>query len=1043
MQVADCGDEILVVSAITAANILSTVTGLSTTVTSYALDHNLTFPYVTIPHFDKHGDGFLKLAGAQYIGLCQIIKEDHRSEWESWSVQNQWIPEAYRPAGVPPNDSLIVPFIFEVGAEGLQPVVSKPDQTLYPVWQLSPTIPGYVNLDVQQVFPNVASSLAKLEAGEPATLSPPQEGEGATVDLDDPATWPATFLVSPVNDDFDRKGKLVAFISAIVPWHNFFENTLPDGSKGMCVIIRSTCRPSLTYQVNGRNVEFLGIGDLHDPTFDHLVMIGAFESDEQSSDNQQEGDCDFTLHVYPTTKELYDSSKSHNPVYFTFTVVLIFLLTSVVFVIYDSLVQQRQEKVMTSAQQSNPLVSSLFPAQVRDRFMGKGQLNEEEYHVPALSSGSNGAEYTAAHLLSTKPIADLFPNTTVLFADISGFTAWSSVREPSQVFTLLEQIYNSFDTIAKKKRIFKVETIGDCYVAATGLPEPREDHAVAMARFAHDCRHKMNSVVKKLEVLLGPDTADLSMRFGLHSGPVTAGVLRGEKSRFQLFGDTVNTAARMESTGARNKIHISQATADLLIGADKADWVKKRESMVTAKGKGLMQTYWLSLEDDSSDVTASNTHDTHIVRSTEISNELLPGDARTQRLIEWNVDVLQRQLQKIIAMRKTSSKKPNQKASKELEVKHPDGSTVLDEVREVIPLCTEAKTYRENPEDIELSVAVLSQLRDYVSAIAAMYQDNPFHSFEHASHVTQSVTKLLARVVTPESIDYDDLCYKKQGANDLHEYTYGITSDPLIQFACAFSALIHDADHTGLPNAQLVKENTDIAKMYKNKSVAEQNSVDIAWDLLMEPLYMDLRNCIYQSQDELERFRHLIVNAVMATDIADKEQAAFRKKRWEKAFHSAGDDPHSDSASESTREAVNRKATIVIEHLIQASDVSHTMQHWHVYLKWNERLFHEMYNAYLEGRAENDPSETWYQGELGFYDFYIIPLAKKLKDCGVFGVASDEYLDYATANRTEWEIKGKEIVRDYLMLHKTEQLDFRTGRDRNIFAINRVGGNRD
>jgi hypothetical protein len=308
-----------------------------------------------------------------------------------------------------------------------------------------------------------------------------------------------------------------------------------------------------------------------------------------------------------------------------------------------------------------------------------------------------------------------------------------------------------------------------------------------------------------------------------------------------------------------------------------------------------------------------------------------------------------------------------------------------------------------------------AQLRGYVSAIAAMYHDNPFHNFEHASHVTQSVTKLLARVVTPESIDYKDLCYTKQGANDLHEYTYGITSDPLIQFACAFSALIHDVDHTGLPNAQLIKENSELAKMYNNKSPAEQNSVDIAWDLLMEPAYRDLRNCIYQSEEEFERFRQLIVNAVMATDIADKEQATFRKKRWEKAFRS--DDNDTDRESESTQEAVNRKATIVIEHLIQASDVSHTMQHWHVYLKWNERLFHEMYKAYLEGRAEKDPSETWYQGELGFYDFYIIPLAKKLKECGVFGVASDEYLDYANVNRAEWESKGKQIVRDYLMLY--------------------------
>jgi class 3 adenylate cyclase len=123
----------------------------------------------------------------------------------------------------------------------------------------------------------------------------------------------------------------------------------------------------------------------------------------------------------------------------------------------------------------------------------------------------------------------------------------------SKVFTLLEQIYNSFDAIAKRRKIFKVETIGDCYgmfrsqsspvlcvfvqstthssffsmlpldgeVAVAGLPEPRDDHAEVMARFSNECRWKMIAVVKRLEVLLGPDTSDLAMRFGLHSGPVT------------------------------------------------------------------------------------------------------------------------------------------------------------------------------------------------------------------------------------------------------------------------------------------------------------------------------------------------------------------------------------------------------------------------------------------------------------------------------------------------------------------------------------------
>jgi hypothetical protein len=101
---------------------------------------------------------------------------------------------------------------------------------------------------------------------------------------------------------------------------------------------------------------------------------------------------------------------------------------------------------------------------------------------------------------------------------------------------------------------------------------------------------------------------------------------------------------------------------------------------------------------------------------------------------------------------------------------------------------------------------------------------------------------------------------------------------------------------------------------------------------------------------------------------------------------------------------------IEFDTVIQASDVSHTMQHWHIYRKWNARLFEELYRAYVEGRSDKDPSEFWYKGEIGFFDFYIIPLAKKLKDCGVFGVSSDEYLNYAMKNRQEWEDRGLEVV---------------------------------
>jgi len=142
----------------------------------------------------------------------------------------------------------------------------------------------------------------------------------------------------------------------------------------------------------------------------------------------------------------------------------------------------------------------------------------------------------------------------------------------------------------------------------------------------------------------------------------------------------------------------------------------------------------------------------------------------------------------------------------------------------------------------------------------------------------------------------------------------------------------------------------------------------------------------YVNENEYFRFRQLIVNIVLATDVMDKELGDARKARWNTAFSSSV-----TAEPESTQTAVNRKATIVMEHLIQASDVAHTMQHWHVYRKWNARLFEEMYGAYLEGRAEKNPADFWYEGEKGFLDFYIIPLAKKLKTCGVFGVSSDEY----------------------------------------------------
>jgi len=167
-------------------------------------------------------------------------------------------------------------------------------------------------------------------------------------------------------------------------------------------------------------------------------------------------------------------------------------------------------------------------------------------------------------------IADLFPHCMVMFADVAGFTVWSSTWDLAHVFVLLQTLYQVFDAIAKRHKVFKVETIGDSYAAVAGLPDPQPNHAVIMAwyvysptfsliwrheltnftqsyfRFTRDCIVRMKELMSDLKSSLGPKMADLTIWISMHSGPVTASALKGDRACFQLFGDTVNTAAHME-----------------------------------------------------------------------------------------------------------------------------------------------------------------------------------------------------------------------------------------------------------------------------------------------------------------------------------------------------------------------------------------------------------------------------------------------------------------------------------------------------------------
>ena len=157
-----------------------------------------------------------------------------------------------------------------------------------------------------------------------------------------------------------------------------------------------------------------------------------------------------------------------------------------------------------------------------------------------------------------------------------------------------------------------------------------------------------------------------------------------------------------------------------------------------------------------------------------------------------------------------------------------------------------------------LSVSSLEKiliLVDYLPFIKSWLFASPFFPLD-AAHVTMATDKFLRRIVAPDIEAKDGSMI----ASELHNYTHGINSDPLTILAIIFSALIHDVDHRGVSNARLAEEEKDMASLYQNKSIAEQNSLDIAWDLLMENKFDDLRGCLFADKSELGRFRQILVN---------------------------------------------------------------------------------------------------------------------------------------------------------------------------------------
>lgn len=442
------------------------------------------WPYVTAQKFELGAQQWLDMANADFMSFLPLVLRTDLDPWSNYSESQQgWIDESFVIDGTQrPNNDTIPPQVFkyELVDDAYVPVAETVTGagTVSPLWQTTPppqdvSVINYNAMSAswfQTPYTAVAETLGTALGDSTGAFAYLNLTMASTAN----PTAPSSLILSPIFQSLKGSDTIVGLVWTIVEWAKYLETALPSDINGVVAVLKNTCDDEeYSFEVNGRQATLLGSGDMHDEVYDINEYV--FNLKTPATVNAT-NPCIYSFYLYPTP-QFEENFITPQPLTAALVSGAIFLVLLIAFALHEMFVEKKVSAVVDNAARTNGILTTLFPANVRERLLEEQMEREkkgETHHdqIKKLLSGDEDASGSGDYddgdddgvAFDTKPIADLFTDTTILFADIVGFTAWSSVREPAQVFTLLETLYHAFDKIADRRRVFKVETGRSCVV---------------------------------------------------------------------------------------------------------------------------------------------------------------------------------------------------------------------------------------------------------------------------------------------------------------------------------------------------------------------------------------------------------------------------------------------------------------------------------------------------------------------------------------------------------------------------------------------------